>query len=64
MEGLLHAVDGEGNTPLHRACEENRADVALLLLEEGAKTTDQNKAKKLPFDMASEQTRRFLEAHV
>ncbi len=64
LDQVLCGADTEGNTPLHRACEENRADVALLLIEHGARTNVQNKTKKAPFELATEQVRKYLEAHV
>ena len=42
-----------GNTPLHLACEEDRQEVAKLLVANGADITLTNKEKKTPLDLAS-----------
>lgn len=39
----LNHGDIEGNTPLHLACEENRTDVAQILVENDADITAINK---------------------
>ena len=47
------ATDMYGNTPLHLACEEDRQDVAKLLITKGADVSVTNKEKKTPLDLAS-----------
>ncbi|XP_054273689.1 26S proteasome non-ATPase regulatory subunit 10-like [Macrosteles quadrilineatus] len=49
----IDARDREGNTPLHLSCEEDRGEVARLLIEKGARLDVENKEKKTPIDLAS-----------
>lgn len=41
-----------GNTALHLACEEDRQDIARLLVTHGAKIDEQNKERHTPLDLA------------
>lgn len=43
---------GPGNTALHAACEENREAVAVMLLENGARTNVRNTEGKRPLELA------------
>ncbi|ULT98748.1 hypothetical protein L3Y34_000244 [Caenorhabditis briggsae] len=50
----LDRQDSEGNTALHLACDENRADVALLLAHRGADIGLNNNEKKSPLQLAKD----------
>ncbi|XP_059477541.1 26S proteasome non-ATPase regulatory subunit 10-like [Neocloeon triangulifer] len=49
----LSPADIDGNTPLHLACEEDRRDDALELVQRGASLSIKNKEEKTPMDLAS-----------
>lgn len=49
----IDSKDADGNSALHLACEENRADEAKLLVKNGASVSLMNKQKKTPLDLAS-----------
>lgn len=48
----VDASDAYGNTPLHLACEEDRQEVARLLVANGYSMELQNKEEKTPLEMA------------
>ncbi|CAD6197565.1 unnamed protein product [Caenorhabditis auriculariae] len=48
----IDARDSEGNTPLHLACDENREEVALMLVHRGAIADMKNKEEKTPWQLA------------
>jgi len=60
----LNPKDRSGNTPLHLACEEDRAEDAKFLIRNGARIDVENKEEKTPFDLASTSTRSILNAFV
>ncbi|CAI4227484.1 unnamed protein product [Auanema sp. JU1783] len=47
----IDVQNGEGNTPLFMACEEEREDTALALAFKGANIEAQNKNEKTPLDV-------------
>jgi len=49
----INSVDNYGNTALHAACEEERLDVAKVLIKAGADVTLQNKEEKTPLEMCT-----------
>lgn len=53
-------IDSEGNTPLHLACDEDRGEVAAVLIEAGADCTIRNKYDKTPIRLASDSMRVML----
>jgi 26S proteasome non-ATPase regulatory subunit 10 len=48
---LVDVQDRYGNTALHYACEEERLDVARLLIKAGANTEVQNREEKTPIQL-------------
>lgn len=52
--------DAEGNTALHMACEEERAEIAVTLVENGANLYIQNKIYQSPVDVANKGLARQL----
>ncbi|XP_017793165.1 PREDICTED: 26S proteasome non-ATPase regulatory subunit 10-like [Habropoda laboriosa] len=51
--GSPDSQDADGNSALHLACEEDRIDVAKLLVANGANISLTNKQKKTPLDLAT-----------
>jgi len=56
----LDYADIEGNTSLHLACEEERTEVAELLVQLGASIKVQNKEEKTPLDLCPPYLKRRL----
>ncbi|CAH3040504.1 unnamed protein product [Pocillopora meandrina] len=52
--------DAEGNTALHMACEEDRAEIAVTLVENGATLSIENKMKMPPVELANKGLARQL----
>jgi len=50
---IVDCQDKYGNTALHYACEEERNEVARLLISHGANREVSNREEKTPFDMCS-----------
>lgn len=51
-----------GNAPLHRACDENRAPMAVLLVENGANVSTRNAELKSPLQLANKGLRATLDS--
>lgn len=58
----IDRIDNVGNTPLHLACEEDRIDVARMLVKAGCRTDIMNKDEKTAFQLASPSTARMLQS--
>lgn len=56
----VDATDFYGNTPLHLACEEDRQDEAVLLVQAGAKLDVNNKERRTPLDLCNTYLYRLL----
>lgn len=56
----IDAMDSYGNTPLHLACEEDRQDEAILLVQNGAKLNIRNKDRRTPLDLCTTYLHRLL----
>ncbi|KXJ20435.1 26S proteasome non-ATPase regulatory subunit 10 [Exaiptasia diaphana] len=56
----IQTQDAEGNTALHMACEEERSEIAVVLVEHGADLSIQNKAKQKAVDLAQKGLARQL----
>ncbi|XP_022778482.1 26S proteasome non-ATPase regulatory subunit 10-like isoform X1 [Stylophora pistillata] len=52
--------DAEGNTALHMACEEDRAEIAVTLVENGASLYIENKMNMPPVELANKRLARQL----
>lgn len=52
--------DAYGNTALHLACEEDRQDEALLLVQSGADLEVCNKEKHTPIDLCNNSLAKLL----
>ena len=48
------AIDSDGESPLHLACNGGHHEVAKLLLDAGADATHANSAGSLPADLAEQ----------
>ncbi|CDW52324.1 26S proteasome non-ATPase regulatory subunit 10 [Trichuris trichiura] len=62
---LLNTTDSEGNTALHMACEEDRRQIAVMLVKAGASVELKNKVypcieEKTPLDLANSELRKRL----
>lgn len=65
VKDFVNIRDVAGNTALHCACEENCAELARYLIEEGsASITFENKDKLKPLDLCAKTVRRYLENHL
>lgn len=49
----INIRDNYGNSALHLACEEDRQDVAKILVENGADLELKNKNRETPLDLCS-----------
>ncbi|KAH6942835.1 hypothetical protein HPB50_010782 [Hyalomma asiaticum] len=58
----INCTDEAGNSPLHLACEEERVDVAKMLIQAGARTDIMNKEEKTAFQMAPPSLSRTLQS--
>ncbi|CAH0561222.1 unnamed protein product [Brassicogethes aeneus] len=58
----INARDIYGNSPLHLACEEDRQEEALLLIENGADVNITNKERQTPLNYASRVLFRLIQA--
>lgn len=58
----LDAQNKEGNTPLHIAAEDDQNQVAMMLVEKGARVDVQNKEKKTVLDIRSVGLKRQIKA--
>ncbi|XP_065306721.1 26S proteasome non-ATPase regulatory subunit 10-like isoform X2 [Dermacentor albipictus] len=58
----INCTDEAGNTPLHLACEEERVDVAKMLIQAGCRTDIMNKEEKTAFQMAPPSLSRTLQS--
>ncbi|OTF83741.1 26S proteasome non-ATPase regulatory subunit 10-like protein [Euroglyphus maynei] len=52
----INVSDIMGNTPLHLACEEERETIIKLLIQSGANIDSENKDKKRPIDLCTNQS--------
>ena len=59
---IVDSQDRYGNTALHTACEEERQEVAKLLISHGANREIQNREEKTPLEMCSPQFARGLKS--
>ena len=59
---IVDSQDRYGNTALHTACEEERQEVAKLLISHGANRDIQNREEKTPLEMCSPQFARGLKS--
>jgi len=59
---IVDCQDRYGNTALHTACEEERQEVAKLLISHGANREIQNKEEKTPLEMCSPQFAKGLKS--
>ena len=59
---IVDIPDRYGNTALHTAAEEERAEVAQLLISHGASRDLQNREEKTPLQMCSPQFARSLKS--
>ena len=59
---IVDSPDRYGNTALHTAMEEERAEVAQLLISHGASRDLQNREEKTPLEMCSPQFARSLKS--
>jgi len=59
---IVDCQDRYGNTALHTACEEERTEVAKLLISHGASREIQNREEKSPLEMCSPQFARGLKS--
>lgn len=58
----VNCRDTYGNTPLHLACEEERREEAVLLVQNGADLFIKNKEEKTPLDLCTNSLRKVLMA--
>ncbi|KAH7950520.1 hypothetical protein HPB49_025058 [Dermacentor silvarum] len=58
----INCTDEAGNSPLHLACEEERVDVAKMLIQAGCRTDIMNKEEKTAFQMAPSSLSRTLQS--
>lgn len=60
----VNATDKDGWTALHHALAEGQGDVAVLLVELGARKDVEGNEGEKPVDVAGEAVRRYFELHV
>lgn len=58
----INCKDNYGCTPLHLACEEDREDTAVLLVENGADIEARNRCSETPLDLCSVKLARLLKS--
>lgn len=57
----INQKDIYGNTPLHLSCEEDRQDVAILLVENGADVEIKNRGNQTPLDLCSPKLAKLIQ---
>lgn len=56
----INCKDSYGYTPLHLACEEDREQTAVTLVENGADVETKNKNNESPLDLCSQKLAKLL----